>query len=239
VRWGVDNVSAVYFVVAGNVMGKGGHDGHIVCPFNTETYELRVVRTDGVTVPFLITVNVGGAPNAPYTINFWSDRGEINAGECTAIRWDVQGVREVYLNGEGVPGVSARDVCPGNSTTYRLDVVHQDGGSERREVTITVHGGGLPRDDDEDRPGPGIREFTVERNQIAAGQCVRLRWRTRNTDGVNLYRSGTRIVSAAEDDASYEDCPPGIGIYDYTVEAYGKSHTRQSLTVEVLGMQPR
>lgn len=229
IRWDVDGVSAVYFVVAGNVMPKGGHDTHVVCPGGTETYELRVVRTDGATEIFQITVNVGGAPNASYNINFWADHGEIEAGRCTTLRWDVQGVREVYLNGEGVPGVSAREVCPGGSTSYNLDVVRHDGGSERRTVNVNVVGNSQP-----DRGGPDIHEFRVDRNAIAAGQCVRLNWRTGDSDGVNLYRSGQTIVSRGNDDGSTEDCPPSRGVYDYVLEAYGNGTNRQSLTVEVV-----
>jgi polar amino acid transport system substrate-binding protein len=232
IRWDVDNVSAVYFVVAGNVMPKGGHDSHVVCPGGTETYELRVVRTDGVTETFPITINVGGAPNAPYHINFWSDDGEIEGGRCTTLRWDVQGVREVYLNGEGVPGVSAREVCPGGTTDYNLDVVRFDGGSERRTVTVRVEG----RQEDH-RGGPDIDEFSVDRKAIGAGQCVRLRWRTGDTDGVNIYRSGQTIVSRGDDDGSTEDCPPGPGVYDYVLEAFGNGTNRQSLTVEVVRME--
>ena len=108
IRWDVDNVNSVYFVDGGNVQGVGGHDSRTVCPWNTTTYILRVVRLDGTTVDFPITINVGGGGNAPYTINFWVDNANINRGQCTTLRWDVQGVREVYLNDEGVPGVSAR-----------------------------------------------------------------------------------------------------------------------------------
>ena len=130
IRWDVDNVNSVYFVDGGNVQGVGGHDARTVCPWNTTTYILRVVRLDGTTVDFPITINVGGGGNAPYTINFWVDNANIDRGQCTTLRWDVQGVREVYLNDEGVPGVSAREVCPDSSRTYTLRVVRQDGSQD-------------------------------------------------------------------------------------------------------------
>ena len=110
IRWDVDNVAAVYFVEGGNAQGVGGHDTRNVCPGSSSTYLLRITRQDGATQEFPITINVNG--NADYSINFWADNNSIDGGQCTVLRCDVRNVREVYLDGEGVPGVSARDVCP-------------------------------------------------------------------------------------------------------------------------------
>lgn len=64
-------------------------------------------------------------------IDIRADRTEINAGECTTLHWNIQNVRAVYLDGEGVWGVSERNVCPGTTTTYTWHITKRNG----REVT--------------------------------------------------------------------------------------------------------
>ncbi len=146
IRWDVDGVNAVFFVDGGNVMGKGGHDLQTVCPPFTQTYELRVVTLQNETQSFFITINVAGAPQPPaFSINFWADRTEIRRGECTTLRWDVQGVQAVFYQDQGVAGVSSQQECPGSDRTYRLRVIRTDGVEERREVFVRViqnNGGG-------------------------------------------------------------------------------------------------
>jgi polar amino acid transport system substrate-binding protein len=139
VRWEAGNVNGVFFVTGNNVEGVGGVDSRVVCPPATTTYVLRVLRRDGVTQDFPITINVQ-QPNA--TINFWADTYSIQAGQCTVVRWDVQGVQAVFYNEQGVPGQDARQECPGQTTTYNLRVVLNDGSQQTRQVTIQVVGGG-------------------------------------------------------------------------------------------------
>lgn len=87
-------------------------------------------------------------PSAP-TIDFRADDYDLNVGECTMLRWDVENVQAVFLrwdgHEEGVVGHSQREVClssPGDFT-YTLHVIHA-GGSEDRTVTIHVAGGPPP-----------------------------------------------------------------------------------------------
>jgi hypothetical protein len=79
--------------------------------------------------------------SAPPSIDFRADRTALNAGECTTLRWDVENVREVYLDGGGVTGHGTREVCPPADTTYTLRVVLTNGSSTEQTVTITVTGG--------------------------------------------------------------------------------------------------
>jgi ABC-type amino acid transport substrate-binding protein len=141
IRWEVGNVKAVYFVTGNNVEGVGGVDSRVVCPPATTTYVLRVVRQDNVVQDFPITINVQ-QPNA--TINFWADSYSIQPGQCTTVRWDVQGVQAVFYNEQGVAGQDARQECPSQTTTYNLRVVLNDGSQQTRQVTIQVVGGGFP-----------------------------------------------------------------------------------------------
>ncbi|MBK8051031.1 MAG: hypothetical protein IPK16_30415 [Anaerolineales bacterium] len=52
---------------------------------------------------------MSGAPD--YSINFWADNTNPTVGSAR-LRWDVRNVQAVYLDGEGVAGVSDREVCP-------------------------------------------------------------------------------------------------------------------------------
>lgn len=71
-------------------------------------------------------------------IEFWADRTEINLGECTKLRWRVEGIKEVYFQGEGVVGTGERDACPNTTTTYNLRVIRVDNVVDNRYITIVV-----------------------------------------------------------------------------------------------------
>jgi hypothetical protein len=72
------------------------------------------------------------------SIRFWADRESLSKGQCTKLHWDVQNVREVYLDGQGVVGQGEREVCPTATTTYELRVILKNGSTERRTITLTV-----------------------------------------------------------------------------------------------------
>jgi heat shock protein HslJ len=78
-------------------------------------------------------------------INFWADRTQINRGECTTLRWDVYGVRGVWVYPRGSDyrsfprtGQGSEQVCPSSTTTYEMRVLLQDGSTQFREVTVNV-----------------------------------------------------------------------------------------------------
>lgn len=232
IRWDVDNVSAVYFIDGGNQQGVAGHDVRNICPGGTTTYTLRVVDRNGANHDFSITIYVTGAPD--YSINFWADNTNLTGGQCTRLRWDVRNVQAVYLDGEGVAGVSDREVCPSSTRTYTLQVVKYDGGQDSRQVTINVSNPQPPP-----AQPPVIRRFTVNSNQIPRGQCVNFEWRTDNAQGVNLLRNGGAVVAGGPGNGSAQDCPDAVGLYEYKLVAYGVGQTEQNLTVNVIGPQPR
>jgi hypothetical protein len=68
----------------------------------------------------------------PASVQFWADAHTLSNGECTWLHWQVDDVREVYLDGEGVAGHDQRQVCPTATTRYELRVV-------RLDSTATVH----------------------------------------------------------------------------------------------------
>ncbi len=73
----------------------------------------------------------------PAQINFRADQTNITRGQCTTLRWDIENATAVYLDGNGVQGHSAQQVCPNNSTTYTLRVTTATGNIDR-QITITV-----------------------------------------------------------------------------------------------------
>lgn len=227
VRWDIENVRAVYFIEGGNLQGVGGHDARTVCPGDTTTYTLQVVDVNGGVHDFPITIVVNAAPD--YTIHFWADNTNLGGGQCTTLRWDVRNVQAVYLNNEGVPGVSAREVCPGATQTYTLTVIRRDGGQETRQVTINVNAPPSPQ-----QP-PAIRRFSVSSNLISPGSCLSFSWSADNAQGVNLLRNGGAIVAGGPSVGSAQDCPDAVGLYEYKLVAYGVGVTEQVLTVNVRG----
>ena len=67
-------------------------------------------------------------------------RTTLNAGECTFLFWDVDGVRAVFLDGAGRPGHSAEEICPDRSHTYTLKVVTPAGHQESFYLHVRVVG---------------------------------------------------------------------------------------------------
>jgi Tfp pilus assembly protein PilN len=77
-------------------------------------------------------------PPGAAQISFWAGRESIEEGECTTLHWDVEYVKAVYLEGEGVPGHDMQQVCPSHTKTYTLRVVKMDDTVEVRHITITI-----------------------------------------------------------------------------------------------------
>lgn len=66
----------------------------------------------------------------------------INANDCALLKWSIQGVKEVYLNGEGVAGEAERQVCPTQpgEITYTWTIFANDGGVTEKSVILRVNG---------------------------------------------------------------------------------------------------
>jgi hypothetical protein len=74
----------------------------------------------------------------PPAIHFAAGAESVHSGGCTWLRWEVEHVREVYLDGEGVVGRGERQVCPTESTTYELEVILADGTSTSETIEVRV-----------------------------------------------------------------------------------------------------
>jgi uncharacterized membrane protein len=102
----------------------------------------RVPKESGIISPltFRGVAVVRVVPSERASIRFWSEEGELAPGDCTWLQWEVDDVREVYLQGEGVVGHDHRQVCPQTTTRYDLEVTHLDGTVTRHTVQIEVRG---------------------------------------------------------------------------------------------------
>ncbi len=119
IHWETANIQAVFF----ENQGVAGNEARTVCPGASKSFYLHVIKQDGSEEYKKVTVLVGGEP----IIDFRADAATVKAGECTTVRWDVEGVQAVFFQNQGVPGHSEANVCPGGDTQYHLQVITSDG----------------------------------------------------------------------------------------------------------------
>jgi hypothetical protein len=70
-------------------------------------------------------------------VSFTVQPGQITAGECSTLRWDVDNAQAVFLDGQGVTGHARQQVCPRQTQTFELRVVSATG-EARHRMTVTV-----------------------------------------------------------------------------------------------------
>lgn len=75
----------------------------------------------------------------PSAVFFRADSESINNKDCTFLRWDIQNIRDVKLDGKIVSGQTNQEVCPTISITYTLTITYFDDTQSQHQVTITVN----------------------------------------------------------------------------------------------------
>ena len=70
--------------------------------------------------------------------DFRADDTVIEPGQCTTLRWDADNAASVYLDNETVAEHDQREVCPAQTTVYRLVVVQADGRQVPYTLTVEV-----------------------------------------------------------------------------------------------------
>lgn len=156
-----------------------------VCPCQRTTYVLRVVGQDGQVEERALLVDVYGtcattAPPLPdEKIEFWADASYVRAGACTTLHWDVEGVLEVHLDGDGVIGTGSRKVCPCERETYVLSITRRNGQTEERSLSVDVAGECETAVETE-------VDFRVSDTSLRAGECTSLIWRVSGAKSVFL-----------------------------------------------------
>lgn len=225
-RWNIDNVAAVFLISDGVSQGVAGNDVRQVCPTVTTTYLLRVRRRDGSIFDTPLTITVAQATPIAQP-NFRADAYTISPGQCTMLRWNVEGVNAVFFwDGnvrQGVEGVGSKQVCPATTTKYRLQVFPRTGGSTDYFVTVVVAG----------VPAPGIT-FTVDNGNIVRGQCATLRWNVTGAfNAVFLLDSSANTTSQVGASAEITVCPQVNATYTLRVIGTDGRQFDQSLSVNV------
>jgi hypothetical protein len=163
-----------------------------------------------------------------YNIGFWADRTQIWRGECINLYWDTANVQSVYYEGQGVSGINqTRLECPTSSTVYNLLVNTRDGQQINRQIYVEVS-----------TPPPGwvnpnnntMIEFSADRTQIQAGECLHVYWNTANVRSV--YYNG-RGVSGI--DQTRLECPGLDTTYNLLVNTRNGQQINRQIFVDVLG----
>jgi len=83
-------------------------------------------------------------PRAGPNPRFRTDKATIRGGDCATLRWDVEKVRAVYLDGSPQGGHGAVIVCPSVSQTFVLTIALLDGRRVDWPLDIEVLGTGSP-----------------------------------------------------------------------------------------------
>lgn len=179
----------------------------------------------GIEVPRPPTVTPPPTQTPSPGINFTVDRNRIFSGECVTFGWVVTGAQAVYFYEQGrpwqqyrVPPQGSKMECPPVTTTYELRVAKLDNTVEVRQIAIYV----------ETVPGaPVIERFTVDPSQIMEGQCVDITWVvTGDVRNVTLLRDNMALwPGGAPVSGTLQDCPPGSGSVNYSIEATGAGGT--------------
>jgi polar amino acid transport system substrate-binding protein len=149
-EWDVSNVRAVYFYDQdqrwedNGVVGKAERE---VCPAQTTTYYLRVVKPDDSVEVRQATIYVEPAVDAPAIDLFLVNPPyQITVGECVDIQWDVRGnvssVKVLHNNvavWDGAPlRGSIQDCPPGTGEMSYAVEATGPGGTSRAVRTVNV-----------------------------------------------------------------------------------------------------
>ena len=84
-------------------------------------------------------------PPSP-SVSFSADTTVVNKGDCATLRWNVENIQAIWVypsgsNHQDFPqtGQGRQIVCPEQTTTYEMRVLHVDGTTEIRSITVQVN----------------------------------------------------------------------------------------------------
>ena len=229
-----------------------------VCPTQTTTYGIHVIfphnSVDKYWTINVIAPQVPPAPPPPapaqppavqMNVNFTASPTVITTGQCTTLRWDVDGVQALYFNGQGVTGHETRQVCPSSTTTYGLNIV-APGQNFWRNVTVTVNQPIPPTAVPLPPPAaiPLSVNFYAQPDTITQGQCTTLYW---HVVGNNPAKKPSASIGPPTDnlgsvalvpDGSGKVCPSSTTTYTLYGDDVNGNPWRRQTTVTVLIPQP-
>ncbi len=200
-----------------DVSAAGGRLGEAAVewtPTEPGTYTVRARATDSagnVGSEATSVVTVGDMPEASPTLPpelsedgelvFFVEPDMIPPGACAVLHWEVHPPAEALLDGEGVPPMGEREVCPEETTTYELLVPERD---LARTATLHV----------EAPPEEMAIIFVVDPDGIPQGQCAVLRWEVAAPEDWRTLLDGGEVPHFGE----REVCPPSTTSYELLVE---------------------
>ena len=103
---------------------------------STNTTNPTSTPTATHTPPPTATPTSTQVPPTP-AVGFSVQPETIVAGGCAQLRWDVEDVQEVYLDGQPQQGHGSKQACPTQTQTYELRIVSA-AGEFRHQVTVKV-----------------------------------------------------------------------------------------------------
>jgi hypothetical protein len=173
---------------------------------------------------------------APLRVTFTADRTSLQAGQCTTIRWSVEGpVAAVQVNGQDVPRTALSEVCPPRTTTFILMATGTDGSQTTRQVTVAVEA---------PTPSPTVPPtltatpfvqvtFSADRTSLVAGECAVLQWAVQGDVGM-VTLNGQPVNPTGQNRV----CPPGTTVYTLAAIRTDGAPTQRSVTIAVQGITP-
>jgi len=174
---------------------------------------------------------------------------QINLGECVNLAWTTSGGSEstrvtrngaVVLDSGPISTTGLQDcLTQTGSFTYVLEARNHTGQTVSQQVVLTVNAPEQPTPTPTAAPvAPVITVFSVDRNQIALGECVNLSWEFGGDSLalVRLFRNDEVIATDMASPGSQQDCPPAAGQVTYRLvvdsEFGGSTEQAQFVTVE-------
>jgi len=163
-----------------------------------------------------------------YRIGFWADRTQIWAGECVNLYWDTDNVQSVYYNDQPVSGIDqTRIECPASSTVYNLLVNTRDGQQLNEQLYVQVSEPPLSWVNPNNNM---IIDFSADRTQIQAGECLNIYWNTANVRSV--YYNGQGVSGINQ---SRLECPSRDTTYNLTIYTRDDQQINRQIYVDVVG----
>jgi ABC-type amino acid transport substrate-binding protein len=157
IHWDVKNVREIYFYEQGQSWeghGATGKEDRSICPHQSTSYYLRVVKNDGATETREVRVEVAAPPVSAPVVNFvaTNPQGQINVGGCLQVSWDAAGninrVTVVYNNQniwDYAPIRGSVQHCPPAAGTAAYGVIASGPGGQAQGSTYVNVLGPQPR----------------------------------------------------------------------------------------------
>ena len=230
--WNVQGSRAVYFYALGEPWQNSQvppQSTRQVCPPNTTTFYLRVVRNDGNVEERQIPITVRPNVNAPTIAQFVAAPPQVTVGQCVQLQWDVQGsVTRVTVSNQfrviwdNAPSRGNTQDCTGAPATieYKLVATGPGGTSQALEYVSVVSPATATPVPTAVPSQPVIDTFTIVPAQIQATECVQISWSTSGATWlVRLLRNNVLVLDNANLVGAVQDCLQYPGTYTYQLVA--------------------